>query len=209
MKTDLKRWELVRLFFAILTLSAVGIQLNTHISEGYNVTNFFSYFTNLSNIFASLVFIVGGLQTLRGRPTTKAHEFFRGTAVVCMLLVGLVFNTLLLNVDLGSLAPWINNIVHRVMPLVVLIDWYLHPSPFHIPPSRIGLWLIPPGLYLIYSIVRGSLVNWYPYPFFDPEKVGGAMGVGIYCTGMLIGLLGIAFFVMWLSNSQLKKDGSE
>jgi hypothetical protein len=50
-----------RLFFGLLTLAAIITQLITHIQHRFDVVNFFGYFTNLSNLFASVVFIVGAV----------------------------------------------------------------------------------------------------------------------------------------------------
>ena len=69
-----------RLFFGVLTLVAVGIQFfGVHLPHGFDAVNFFSYFTNLSNIFASVVFIVGAIYLLQGREATAtdalSHHF--------------------------------------------------------------------------------------------------------------------------------------
>ncbi|HEV8192807.1 MAG TPA: hypothetical protein VGP82_15185 [Ktedonobacterales bacterium] len=53
-----------RLFFAALTLAAVVTQSVVHIQHKVDVANFFGYFTNLSNIFASIVFIIDAIYLL-------------------------------------------------------------------------------------------------------------------------------------------------
>ena len=47
------------------SLVAVAVQLRVSVSKDYGIVNFFSYFTNLSNIFGSLVFIVGAVLFVR------------------------------------------------------------------------------------------------------------------------------------------------
>ena len=49
-----------RLLFGLLTLAAIVTQLVIHIQHRFDVVNYFGYFTNLSNIFASVVFLIGG-----------------------------------------------------------------------------------------------------------------------------------------------------
>ena len=44
---------IARPIFALLTLAAVGRQLVIHVESGFSVVNFFSYFTNLSNLLAA------------------------------------------------------------------------------------------------------------------------------------------------------------
>lgn len=193
MTTSSRVLQLARIFFAVLTLGAIGLQLRIHVDAGFSVVNFFSFFTNLSNIQASITLLFVAGFAFSGRQPSRTLDFFRGAAVVQMLLVGAVFNTLLLNVDLGGLLPWINNVVHRVMPVVMILDWWWASPGRSLSRSWIFAWLIFPAAYLAYSTIRGAMVSWYPYPFFDPEKVGGAQGVALYCLAMLVGLLIISF----------------
>lgn len=64
-----------RLFFAALSLFAVGAQLFTvHLPSGYDAVNFFSYFTNSSNIFISVVFIISAVRLIRGQTESTAMD---------------------------------------------------------------------------------------------------------------------------------------
>lgn len=183
-----------RLFFGVLTLAAIGTQLVLHVQSGCNVVNFFSYFTNLSNIFAAVVMIVAAISLLKHREPTPTDDIIRGTSVVCMALVGIVFSLLLRNEDLGILLPWVNTVTHYVMPVSVVLDWLFQPPQSALAVKQIAYWLIFPALYLAYSIIRGAIVGFYAYPFFDPDKVGGSGGVLLYCVGILV----VFLFVCWL-----------
>lgn len=168
----------------LLVLAAVGTQLVLHVRSGYNIVNFFSYFTNLSNLFAAVVLLMGGLATFSRREAPA--DLARAIALVNMAVVGVVFAILLRNVDLGDLRPWVNTVLHYLMPCVVVIDWLLLP-----PKARLGLKplllvLVFPVLYIGYVLVRGSLVNWYPYPFLNPLNVGGYGGVAMYVVGIAL-----------------------
>lgn len=46
--------------------------------------------------------------------------------------------------------------------------------------------LLFPLLYVIYVLVRGAAIDWYPYPFLNPSVVGGYPIVAAYAAGMLI-----------------------
>jgi hypothetical protein len=176
----------LRLAFALLALTAIGWQLWLHVGLGYNVLNFFSYFTNLSNLLAAGVLIAGACrQWTQARPSA-AFESLRAVAATCMLVVGVVFALLLRDVDLGALRPWVNSVVHHAMPVVVVLDWLLWP-----PRPAVGVqplrWVVGfAGFYLAYSMVRGAAVGWYPYPFLNPEKVGGYGGVSVYALGIAV-----------------------
>ena len=68
--------------------------------------------------------------------------------------------------------PWDNTVLHYIMPIVIIADWLLAcPTRADPVPSAL-LWLLFPLAYLGYSLVRGPIVHWYPYPFMDPELHG-------------------------------------
>lgn len=112
-----------RLFFGILTLAAVGTQLVIQISMGFSIINFFSYFTNLSNIFAAMVLLFGAFQLVTQRQPSALDNLFRSIAVVNMALVGIVFSVLLRDTDVGHLLPWVNIVLHYIMPITVIFEW--------------------------------------------------------------------------------------
>ncbi len=190
-----------RLFFGLLTLTAISIQLSIHIQLGFDPVNFFSYFTNLSNILASLVFIVGAILLIQRREPGVTFDSIRGTAVVCMAVVGIVYGILLRNEDLGALLPWINVVLHYVMPIAVVLDWLYQPPRTRFAVRQVAFWLIFPLLYLIYTLIRGSIVNWYPYPFLTPAKVGGYSGVALYCVAILVVFLLLGWLLMLVANN--------
>ena len=110
----------LRVGFGALALAAVIYQLTVQIDDGASVSNFLSFFTIESNILAGLVLLVTGLAPGSRRP--MRWDDLRGAATVYMVATGLVYNTLLLDVDVGNLASWVNNVTHRLIPLVMLAD---------------------------------------------------------------------------------------
>ncbi|MET4051693.1 hypothetical protein ABID81_001037 [Frigoribacterium sp. PvP054] len=176
-----------RFVFAAASLVAVGGQFAVHLENHFSVANFFSYFTNLSNLFAVVVFVVGGVRTLRRRPGSRAWDVVRLISVVNMVFVGLVFNVLLTEVS-GGVLPWVNVIVHVVMPLAVLVDWLVLPAGRRLPWAAAAIGLVVPVLYSVYSLVRGAITSFYPYPFYDPEALGGYGPVAVYMVVLLVAL---------------------
>jgi len=185
---------LARLFFGLLTLVAIGTQLTVQVHLGFSIVNFFSYFTNLSNICAAVVLLLSALSLLQRREPSATYDLMRGAAVVCMALVGIVFGVLLRDEDLGSLLPWVNFVLHYVMTVVMVLDWLAQPPRTKLLFTQTWVWLIFPFLYLVYSLIRGSLVGFYAYPFLNPAKVGGYGGVALYC----LGIMGVFLVVIWL-----------
>lgn len=188
-----------RIFFGLFTLVAVGIQLGIHIGHGYSVLNFFSYFTNLSNIFAAAVLIVEGTLTWRGAELGPLWQVLRCASVVCMALVGMVFSALLRDVDLGSLLPWINTWLHYVMPVVVVLDWLALPPRRPVSYGKLR-WLVAlPLMYLAYSLIRGTATSWYAYPFLNPAN-GGWGTVAVTCAIIAVVFVGASFGLVAVAN---------
>lgn len=83
----------------------MGRQFSIQLQLGFSALNFFSYFTNLSNLFAAVVSIVGAFRLITRREPSASDDLIRGAAVACMALVGIVFTALLRDVDLGHVLP--------------------------------------------------------------------------------------------------------
>jgi hypothetical protein len=169
--------------FGTLTLFAVGRQLVLHAQLGYDVVNFFSFFTNLSNLFAGCLFLMG-IRGVAAPGFAKLFDVLRLMAATNMVVVGIVFSVLLRGADLGSLLPWVNWIVHYLMPIVVILDWIVAPPRHALGRRELLITLVVPLLYLAYVLIRGNFVGWYPYPFLNPANVGGYGGVAVYAVGV-------------------------
>ena len=191
----------LRVILAAASLAGVATQFVIAVRTDFGLVNFFSYFTNLSNIFASVVFIWGTIRILRGSPNSARWEAIRGASVVYMAFVGIVFNTLLAGADLGGLLPWVNVVHHMLMPLVVVIDWMLLPPKVRLSLRTALIWVIVPVVYTAYSVIRGALVGFYCYPFFNPAVVGGYGGVALYCVVLLAVFVVLALVIRAIGNA--------
>ncbi|MEU9132911.1 Pr6Pr family membrane protein [Kitasatospora sp. NPDC048540] len=190
--------QLGRIAFGVLAAVALCVQGQHAVSQGSPLTDFFSYFTILSNIAGLLVLVAGGVLALRGSPGIP--DAVRGAIVLYMTITGLVYALLLSGYSLGLLLPWVDDIVHRVMPVVYLADWLLMPPARRIDRTTVLKWLVFPLVYLAYTLARGPLVHWYPYPFLDPHLPGGYGRVAGACTLMLGLFVLVAAVLAWLGN---------
>jgi hypothetical protein len=135
---------------------------------------------------------------LAGHQTTRLGDQVRAASVVYMAVVGIVFGVLLRDVDLGALLPWVNFVLHVLMPCVVVIDWFLLPPRRALAIRDLLLWLIVPVLYLVYVLYRGSLIGWYPYPFLNPDTGGGYRSVAVYIVGITVAFLLVGWMLLVL-----------
>ena len=132
-----------------------------------------------------------------GSPPSRTAELLRGAAVLYMVTTGIVYGLLLSGYtdELQTATPWVNNVVHRIFPIVLIADWLINPPAVRLTFRDALVWLTFPVAYLVYSLVRGPIVDWYPYPFLDPDEVGGYAGVTAYCLGIAVGVIGLAWLV--------------
>ncbi len=172
----------VRGFFGLLTLVAIAAQLKVTADAGVlNIVNFFSYFTIQSNLVGAAVLLV---LALRGsHPRSVRVDWWRGAASVYLTVTFAVVILLLSNVDVGLQLPWVDFVLHKLIPVVVVADFILDP-PLNRLSMRDGLlWLVYPIGWITYTMIRGALAGWYPYPFLDPANGGyGTVAVMIIAT---------------------------
>lgn len=158
-------------------------------AEGFSLANYLSYFTIESNIAAAVVLIVGGLRD----PQSRTWQTVRGAVTLYMVITGIVYAALLSDVDVTLNDTWINVALHQVLPLVMLADWVFLPSRHRISDASALTWLAFPALYAVYSLVRGVIVDWYPYPFLDPRANGYvSLVIGLVVLAVAMALMALA-----------------
>jgi hypothetical protein len=183
----------LRIAFALLALAAMTAQLVHGLDHPrFSVANFFSYFTIESNLIAAGVLIASGAAALRGLTGTPGLDTWRGAATLYMTTTGLGYSLLLAG-DNDALLVWADVVVHYVMPVVLVADWLLDRPAEPIPLDRALAWMAFPTAFFAYTLVRGEIADWYPYPFLDVADRGYP---AVLLTGAIVGLLMIGF--SWL-----------
>lgn len=180
-----------KVFFGLLGFSAVVTELAfLGARNKLDVGNFFSYFTVEANIIAATLFLISAFFVFAGKKS-RVLDFFRGAATFFMVVTGIVFAVLLSGLEGVELTqlPWDNLVLHYIIPVAIAVDWLTDSPSRRISFKRALLWLSFPLAYLAYSLIRGPIVGWYPYPFLNPAN-GGYGQIAI--TSLLILLVGIA-----------------
>jgi hypothetical protein len=199
------RWSGLRVVFALLALCAITTQLVVHVGLGFDVVNFFSYYTNLGNLLAAVTLVVAVAGSGVGEGRARV-ETLRLIAVVNMTLIGLVSAVLLRNVDLGALLPWVNWSLHYVMPVFMIVDWIACPPRVRLRRSALLISLSFPLAYLGYTLMRGSAISWYPYPFLRPEESGGASGVALRVIVITLAYVVVGSALLALGNTRSRPE---
>ncbi|SFA81745.1 hypothetical protein SAMN05216266_101619 [Amycolatopsis marina] len=176
-----------RVVGALLIIAALVHNIAVKWNEpGFQLTNFFSFFTVLSNLFAAVVLLLAA----RTPVESQLVETLRGAAVVYMVTTGLVYAMLLTNANVQA-VPFSNWVLHRIMPLVIALDWLLMPPRSRLALRRTLVWLLFPLAYVTYTLTRGLFADWYPYPFLNPNEPGGYGHVAVMSlmiTGLFVAL---------------------
>lgn len=177
---------------ALLTWFCVVLQF--YISPD-NFITVISYFTILCN---SLIAISLTFSTFF--PKTRLGIFFSSLSVktavaLYIFIVFVVYNTVLRGI--WKPTGWqlfLDNMLHVAIPILYILYWLCFVTKGKLNWKNGFYWLLFPLAYLVYSLVRGSVVKWYPYPFLNASKLGyGQVSINIL----------IMLFVFLISGSAL------
>lgn len=194
----------VRAAAVVLVLAAIGAQAAELAGHGaFNPTRFFAYFTIQSNLLGVAAFVL--LLVHRNRPRSRPVELLRGAATVYLLVTFFVVIFLLSGIDVGLQLGWVDFVLHKLFPIVILLDWVLDPPSDRLHPRDALVWLAYPLVWTGLTIVRGAGDGWYPYPFLDPAN-GGYGQVFVTAVAIAIGFFVLSLGVIALGNARF---GSE
>ena len=190
-------------WFAVIAQYILMIQ-NREASIAETTIRFFSFFTILTNIlvaiyFTCLVFTKNQESKLISRPGTL-------TAItIYITMVGFVYQFALRHIwKPQGLQLIVNELLHSVIPVLVIIFWYLYEITKPVKYTQIFKWSIYPSAYLFYILVRGSFSNYYPYPFIDVTHLG--MAKALTNAGViLVMFLTIAALLLFIGKSIIKR----
>ena len=144
-----------RIGFALLAIAAIVYQAIALAQVGsFFPTRFFAYFTIQSNLIAIVVFLVGATR-VRGE-RTRGWELVRGAALLYMTVTLLVYNTLLAGTDVDTAVSWVNDVVHKLFPIVLIVDWLIDPPTHRLAFRDTLVWLVYPLAWTGLSLVRGA-----------------------------------------------------
>ena len=192
-----------RLAFATTAIVAMTYQFATSADTAFRKANFFSFFTIQSNLLG-----VAALFALVLVPRARRTALFdgaRSAAVLYMAITGVVFALLLsgLQQELQTSLEWVNFVVHKLMPVVLVADWLIDSPRHRLPRVAVLGWLAYPLAWLGYTLMRGEAEGWYPYPFVDVSELGygGVLGRTVV---LAIGFALAGAALLWLGNRRAK-----
>jgi hypothetical protein len=173
---------------ALSVVSAVQTPGHFHsgTARGFNT---FAFFTIQSNLLVGATTL---LLAIRPDRSSLVFGTFRLIGLVAITVTGIVYHVALASLlSLAGLHQLANQLVHTVVPLLTVIGW-LVAGPRGQATAR-AAWLSPiyPLAWLAFTLIRGAVIDWYPYPFVDVTKLGYAETV-LNCVWVSLLFLGLA-----------------
>lgn len=194
----------LRLIAVIAVVAAVlGQWLVSSTTATYVFWNFFGYFTIQSNVIVAVASAATLVLAAQRKRQGVGLSVFRGAATVYIATTGIVYNTLLVDVDVQTSVPWSNDVLHRIMPLYAVLDWLLFSDRARLAFRHIWWFLLYPAVWTIVVLVRGATDGWVPYPFLDPGLGYGV--VGLYCLGIAVSIVLLGVLVVGMSRLRIVK----
>lgn len=194
----------VHLAVAVVAAAALVLQLVLVIQGGRvldetavppiatRLVRFISYFTVLSNL---LVAVTSGL--LAGDPDRDGERWrvVHTASMVGITITGLVHWFLLRPLlDLHGADAVADKLLHVVVPALAVLAWLLVGPRGRTTPRTVALSLLWPVAWTVYTLARGAVVDWYPYPFLDVGELGwGRVLANMVGIAVLFALVGLAF----------------
>lgn len=174
------------------------LQINSGVAiKSELLIRFFSYFTIDSNFLVAIC-----STTTLCFPKTWIGKFFSKSSVktaitVYILVVALIYNAVLR--FLWELQGWsivLNELLHVVVPFMFLFYWIYFVPKNQLKWTDVWAWLIYPLVYVLFVLVRGSYVDFYPYPFLNVTELG-LEKVLVNCV--MVTLLFLLLFVIFIA----------
>lgn len=156
-------------WFAVIAQYYLMIK-NTTVSVTETTIRFFSFFTILTNTLVAFYFT---LHAIAQAPRLFSKPGSLTAITLYITIVGLVYQIVLRPLwSPTGLQKLVDELLHSVTPVLVIIYWYLYESKATVRFGQIPRWLLYPFLYLVYILIRGNFSGFYPYPFVNVATLG-------------------------------------
>ena len=155
----------------------------------------FSFFTIQSNLLSGLVSGQLAVKPDRDGPVWRA---VRLASLFGITVTGIGYSAVLADIHEphGFAETFVNDIVHYIVPVMMVVGWLAFGPRPRIDRSTVlrSLWF--PVLWFTYTLFRGAIWGWYPYPFLDVPPLGYTRVLinAVVATVVLAGVAGLYTF---------------
>ena len=195
---------LVRLAVAVVAVVALVFDVEYTLGfSTFSTVNYFLYFTFQSNAVNVLVLAASGLAMLRPsrRRLSAWAGGIRGIVTTYVIVSGIVFGTIVTQASSHQYrieVPLSSQVLHFWIPGYLILDWVVGIGRPRLLWRTVPISLGFPIVWGVFTLVRGSIVGWYPYFFLDPGQVTPPEFV--FYSGIALALFaGITALLAWVS----------
>lgn len=186
--------KLTRAWFAVTAVVAltglVTQVVATATDPDGRLANLLCFFTIDSNL---LVAVTSALVAL-GVTRTRLVAVLWLDALVGIIVTGIVYQVALAGLyELHGLSLFSDTMLHKVTPILFVLGW-LVAGPRGVLTWRTVWWsLLYPLAWLAFTLPRGELTGFYPYPFVDAAALGygqvalNCVFIGLFFTALAVG----------------------
>jgi hypothetical protein len=177
---------------------SIGMALANGKTWAAGAVTYLSFFTILTNTLVAI-----GLTVPLLVPGSRLGRWFsrpraRGATATYIAGVGLVYSLALRQIwDPQGAQLVADRLLHDAIPILYLLFWLFLVEKGRLRWQEAIAWLTYPLAYAVYTLARGAVTNWYPYPFLDVTQLGyaavlwhvvvlscGFSGIGLVIVGI-------------------------
>lgn len=203
--------EKISLIYKILivVVSGIGLYLNFKL---YSFKTAILYFTNLSNIFVFVFYLVGLiLYFTKKLKKNDTYYIIKGMITMAITITMFVYQIILsgsMNAFVGHEVE--NAFVHLIVPFLVIFDYIIFGKKGNLKKNYPFIWSFILVVYqlfvIIYSLWGGKFMgSSVPYPYMDISK-NGIWTVILNCVLVYVFFVGYGTIVQTLDNKFGKKS---
>ncbi|SEF27131.1 hypothetical protein SAMN05421837_103649 [Amycolatopsis pretoriensis] len=185
---------LTRAWFAVTAVVAltglVSQVVATASDPDGRLANLLCFFTIDSNLLVAITSALVALGVARGRLFTVLWL----DALVGIIVTGIVYQVALAGLyELHGLPLFSDTMLHKVTPILFVLGWLLAAPRGVLTWSTVWWSLLYPLAWLAFTLPRGALTGFYPYPFVDAGALGygrvalNCVFIGLFFTALAAG----------------------
>lgn len=194
-------------WFALL-LQLVLIIQNRAATIPETVVRYFSFFTILTNILVAVSFTAVFANGIAAKNSFFTRPKTLTATAVYITIVGIIYNTVLRFIWVPTGWDMVaNELLHLIIPVIFILFWLKFVPKQNMEWKNILPWLIYPLVYLIYTLIRGSFANWYPYPFIDVAAIGYSKAL-VNSAMVTVAFVVVALLFVGITKWMSKKNSS-
>jgi hypothetical protein len=194
---------LIQLWIAIRAGShprahAIGTLKGTYLVG--RIVRLLSFFTIQSNILTAITSAQVARNPLRDGPVWRP---VRLASLVGITVTGIVYSTVLAKVHEthGWQETSTNVVVHYIAPIMMVIAWLAFGPRPRVTGRVVAYAAIFPVAWSSYTLIRGAITSWYPYPFTDVPTHG--YGLVLLNSAAVIAVIVLVMGLFWAGDRYL------